>query len=137
MSAGGNPRRVRVAQAMRDLLAEMIDREVKDPRVRDAGFVGVNHVELNSDMSVAQVYVSFLEPAGSDKARVARVIKGLDAAAAFLRGPLARRLRLRHAPALRFIHDDTPEFHQRLTEIVRSDERARVPEEGSLPGDEE
>ena len=42
--SGGNPRRVRVARAMQQALADMLAREVKDPRVRAAGFININHI---------------------------------------------------------------------------------------------
>jgi ribosome-binding factor A len=135
MSSAGNPRRVRVASAIRELLAEMIAREVKDPRVREAGFININHVEMNSDMSVARVYVSFLAHGGEPGAvreseRTARIqrraMAGLEASANFLRGPLGRRLRLRHAPSLRFVADDSPSFQNKLREVVRADEHARA-----------
>ncbi len=130
MSREGNPRRARVAQAMRNLLAEMLDREVKDPRVRAAGMASVNHVELNRDMSVARVYVSFLGPAESDRNVAESALAGLEAAAGFLRGPVGRRLHLRRAPSLRFVFDDTPEFQQRLSRIARDGE-------GGHPGDDQ
>src|SRR5688572_26632853 len=117
MSGGGNTRRVRVAQAMRDLMAEMLDREVKDPRVKSAGLVSINHVELNADMSVARVLVSFLGPAEHDARIRDRAMAGLEAASGFLRGPVARRLGLRRAPILRFVQDDSGAFGQRLTDL--------------------
>ena len=99
------PRKTRLAQNIRDLLAEMIDQELKDPRVHGAGFVGVNHVELD---------------AGAASAAMA----GLETAAGFLRGNVGRRLGLKRAPELRFIHDDSPDMQVRLSEIVRDDARS-------------
>jgi ribosome-binding factor A len=124
------PRRVRLAQNIRDLLAELIDRELKDPRVRGAGFVGVNHVELNKDASVARIYVSFF---GGEADAVAAAMKGLEASAGFLHNSIGRRLALKRAPELRFIHDDSPEMQVRLSEIVRDD--ARRPGEVDDPED--
>ncbi|MEM9490242.1 MAG: 30S ribosome-binding factor RbfA [Myxococcota bacterium] len=125
MSGAGNPRKARVAQAMRDVLARMLDREVRDPRVHAAGLASVNHVELNRDMSVARVYVSFIGPADDDPALGKRAIAALQAASGFLRGPLGRELRLRYAPELRFVGDDSPAMSQRLTRLMR-DEQARA-----------
>lgn len=135
MSPADGTRKTRVAQAMRDVLAEMIDREVKDPRVKSAGLASVNHVELNADMSTARVYISFLGAGETDERRRDQAMVGLDAAAGFLRGPLARRLSLRRAPSLRFVHDDSPAFSQRIAELVRpspSDDMsaAAAPESG-------
>jgi len=104
---------------MRENLAELIDREVKDPRVSAAGLVSINHVELNADMSIARVYTSFFggKEAGADAA-----IAGLNAASGFLRGPLGRRMNLARSPELRFVHDTSPEFNQRLANIVADDD---------------
>jgi ribosome-binding factor A len=116
-------RRVRVEQALRDTLAEMIDREVKDPRVKGAGMVTVQRVELNADLSVARVYVSVF----GDDITARKAMAGLTAAGSFLRGPLARRLHLQRPPELRFVRDESPEIVRHLAEIVRDDEaRARA-----------
>jgi ribosome-binding factor A len=123
---GGNPRRARVAQTMRDLLAQMIDRDIKDPRARAAGLVSVNHVELNRDMSSARVYVSFFT---ADERAIAEAVRGLQAAARFLRGPLARKMNLARAPELRFVHDPSQEFVNRLSALVREDEARRPTED--------
>jgi ribosome-binding factor A len=107
---------------MRENLSDMLAREVKDPRVREAGLLSVNYVELNADMSVARVFVSFYGQEDGPDA-VASAMAGLRAAAGFLRGPVARRLNLARSPELRFVHDTSPEFWQRLDEIARDDER--------------
>jgi len=104
----------------------MIERDVKDPRVHAAGIISVNNVELNRDMSVARVYVSFYL---ADAAAVERAMKGIQAAAGFLRGPLARRVNLARAPELRFVHDTSPELWERVDEIVREDQRRATGED--------
>ena len=111
-------RQQRVAEAIKAELADLIAREVKDPRVRE-GLVTVSHVEVNRDFSVADVGVSIL--AGDATA----VLAGLVKAAGFLRGPLGRRLKLRVAPELRFHHDRSQAMASRLRDIVLEDERRR------------
>ena len=103
-------RKARVADAIRDTLAEMIAREVKDPRVTAAGVVSITSVEMNVDLSVATVRVSiFSSPDGSrgggDDKVADKALEGLKAAAGYLRGPLARKLRLARPPELRFTRD--------------------------------
>jgi ribosome-binding factor A len=118
----------RVAEAIKAELADLIAREVKDPRVRE-GLVSVTHVEVNRDLSVAEVGVSIL--VGDPKA----VVAGLAKAAGFLRGPLARRLKLRISPELRFHHDQSQEFAGRLHEIIAEDEQRRRETDGvAAPG---
>jgi ribosome-binding factor A len=108
-----------VAEAIKAELADLIAREVKDPRVKE-GLVSVSHVEVNRDLSVALVGVSIL--VGDPRA----VMAGLEKAAGFLRGPLARRLKLRISPELRFHHDQSQEMAGRIHQIVREDEARRM-----------
>lgn len=133
-----NPRRVRVAQTIRDALAQMLPREVKDPRVTAvAGMISVNHVELNSDMSIARIYVSFY---GDDDKVIGRAMEGLERSQRFLRGPLGRLLQLARCPQLRFVRDESPDFHERLREIIKTDEERASdrdePTDGAEDGDE-
>ena len=118
-------RQQRVAEAIKAELADLIAREVKDPRVRE-GLVTVTHVEVNRDFSVADVGISVL----SGDARA--VLAGLGKAAGFLRGPLGRRLKLRVAPELRFHHDQSQAMASRVREIVLEDERRRAEAEAEV-----
>lgn len=119
---GQGTRQQRVANAMRELLTELIVREVKDPRVHAAGLISVSQVEINRDLSVAYVYVSFMGGSGDERAED-RALAGLAAAAGFLRGPVGRRMRLQRAPELRFMRDARAEFGQRMRDILRDDEQ--------------
>lgn len=122
-------RKQRVEHGLRDVLTEMIAREVKDPRVRAATLLTVTKVELNVDLSVANVYVSII----GDDATADGVIAGLAKAAGFLRGPVGRKLNLQHAPELRFIADASIDMSEKLAAIIRDDE-ARARAAGRDPG---
>ena len=116
-------RKQRVEHGLRDVLTELIGREVKDPRVRGATLITVTKVELNVDLSVANVYVSVV----GDDAKIDGAIAGLAKAAGFLRGPAARKLNLQHAPELRFHADSSIDMSEKLASIIREDEeKARV-----------
>ncbi len=84
------------------VLSDLLQIAVKDPRV---GFVTLNQVKLNRDHSVAEVYWSVIGDAESRKICFA----GLKKARGFLQGRLGRTLGMRHAPALRFMYDDSVE----------------------------
>jgi ribosome-binding factor A len=111
-------RKARVEHALRDVLTELISTEVKDPRVRAATLITVTKVELNTDMAVANVYISII----GDDATADGVIEGLGKAAGFLRGPTGRKLSLQHAPELRFHHDVSIDVSEKLAKIIREDE---------------
>ena len=118
-----NQRKHRVEHGLRDVLTELIAREVRDPRVRAATLITVTRVELNVDLSIASVYVSII----GDDATAAGALAGLAKAASFLRGPVARKLNLARAPELRFVPDASIDMTERLAAIIRDDEeRARA-----------
>jgi len=96
---------------MQRALSELVAREVKDPRV---GNVTITEVKVSADLSVARV---FFTPFAS-KAAPEEVQEGLTSAGAYLRGEVGRRLRLRHAPRLEFVFDDSFEKAARLTALI-------------------
>ena len=116
-------RKARVEHAMRDVLTTAINNDVKDPRVRAATLITVAKVEMNVDLSVANVYISVI----GDDATADGVIAGLQKAAGFLRGPIGRELNMQRAPELRFALDVSVDVSAKLAAIVRDDEeRARA-----------
>jgi ribosome-binding factor A len=120
----GGGRLRKIEAELQRVLAELIAREVKDPRV---GNVTITGVRLAADMAVAKVFyapfpvASPVAPAalrGASSHPQEEVQSGLDRAAGFLRGEAGRRLGLRHAPRLDFMLDDTAEKAARLTGII-------------------
>ncbi|MDR5893902.1 30S ribosome-binding factor RbfA [Halomonas mongoliensis] len=122
----------RVADQLQKELAVLIQREVKDPRL---GMVTVSGVEVSRDLGYADVHVTLL---GEDTPeRIKENLKVLKQAAGFLRGQIAKRIKLRHVPELRFHYDESVVRGQRLSslieEAVQSD-RARSGEQGDDEG---
>ncbi len=117
----------RIESEIQRVLAALITREVKDPRV---GNVTVTAVHVAPDMGSARVFFTpfaSLHPAEE-------VHAGLTRAAGFLRGELGRRLGLRHAPRLEFVFDESVEGAARLTHLIDravADDRAHSPDEPS------
>lgn len=109
-------RTLRVGEQIQRELAQLIQLEIKDPRV---GMVTVADVEVTTDLAHAKVYVSVLNELieggeGSGQAAV----DALNHAAGFLRRELSRRVKLRTTPALHFIHDQTTENANRLAALI-------------------
>jgi ribosome-binding factor A len=106
-----NSRQQRIESQMQRTLAQLVAREVKDPRV---GHATITAVSLVPDMSAARVwFLPFGLGAPADEA-----LAGLRSAAGFLRGEVARQLGLRHAPRLEFLVDTQLERAQSLTELI-------------------
>ena len=101
----------RIESEIQRVLSELISRGVKDPRV---GNVTITAVSLAADMGVAKVF--FTPFASRNPAEEVRV--GLTSAGGYLRGELGRRLRLRHAPRLDFVIDDTVDKAAHLTGLI-------------------
>jgi ribosome-binding factor A len=115
----GSGRAQRIEAQMQRVLAELIQREVKDPRV---GPVTITQVALAPDLSQARVfYVPFGVP-GADSSGLQQ---GLDAASAFLRGETGRRVGLRHAPRLVFVADDSFDRAARLSALIGASDKPR------------
>lgn len=92
----------------------MLAGELKDPRI--AGMVTVTEVRVSPDLKQARVYVSVL---GSD-AEQQSTLKGLEAAAGFIRHELAERLRMRRSPEMLFVLDHSEEYGQRIEQLLRT-----------------
>lgn len=107
-------RPVRVSAEIKEVLPGLITKNVRDPRFGKAGLFTLNHVELNKDLSVAYIYISFI---GGDDSAVDGAVRILDKVSPALRGHLGRALAMKHAPQLRFRSDPGPEMHQKLAEI--------------------
>ena len=117
-------RRERVAEEIRAELSEILQHEMRDPRM---GWVTVTRVEMSPDLAYAKVFVS-IYGSESDQAVSFRV---LERAAGFIRAELGRRIRLRQTPELHFRTDDSIEQSQRIQDLLN---RTPIPPE--TPGPE-
>ncbi len=110
-------RSTRVAEQLQRELADIVHREIKDPRV---ALMTVTAVRLSKDLSHAKVLVSSLDPNHSHE----DVVAALQHAAGFLRHELGGRLRLRIIPELRFEYDESLERAAKLEALIA---RANAP----------
>ena len=106
-------RQEKVQEQLVQEISELIQREVRDPRV---GFVTLTGAEISRDLRHAKVYVSMM---GDDEARK-QSLKALNGASGMLRGEFARRAHLRVAPELEFRFDEGIERGARIFELLNS-----------------
>jgi ribosome-binding factor A len=102
----------RIAQQLQQELAQVLQRDMKDPRI---GFVTVNDVDVSRDLSYAKVFVTFFE---EDKAVVQEKLNALISAAPYIRTLVAGRMKLRVMPELRFIYDSSLVEGMRMSNLV-------------------
>jgi ribosome-binding factor A len=122
-------RDLRVGDFVRDELAQILQREMRDPRV---GMVSVNEVRVSKDLSFADVYVSSLETDTQEQKDA--LIAALGNAAGWMRSELAKRHSMRTTPKLRFHYDDVvdrgPRLEALIEHAVASDKRQHARDEG-------
>ncbi|PIQ43599.1 MAG: ribosome-binding factor A [Gammaproteobacteria bacterium CG11_big_fil_rev_8_21_14_0_20_46_22] len=105
-----SPERVaRVARALQQVLAELIAREVKDPRVQG---VTITDVDVSRDLAHARVYLAFSHE------NIAETLKGFEKASGFLRKRVGEELDLRITPSLKFYHDPAVKAGGRMDDIL-------------------
>lgn len=93
-------------------LSELLQRELRDPRV---GMITITGVDVSPDISHAKILYTTLDPA-----HVPDAAKGLRRAAGFLRSRLAKRIKLYSTPELRFEYDESVERGDRLSRLIDS-----------------
>jgi ribosome-binding factor A len=115
----------RLNAQLRQDLAELISRELKDPRL--AGLISVMSVDLSPDLHNAKVYISVLGTEADRK----HSLTALKSASGFLRSQIAARLTTKRAPELYFQLDSSLERGERIITLIREVEQetaARVAE---------
>ena len=117
----------RVSALIQRELSDIIQRELKDPRV---GFCTISQVQVSTDLRYADVKVSVV----GDKQQKRKSITGLKSAAGFLRREVVQRIGLRHAPELRFELDDSVDQLMRIDRLLK---RIHTQEENASPANDE
>ena len=108
----------RLDSQIRAELMDLLQREMKDPRI---GFVTITRVETARDLGSAKVWVSIM---GTEVERE-KTMKALTDAAPWLRRQLGERLSVRHIPQLVIRHDDSIEAGDRVLRLLREIDEER------------
>jgi len=116
----------RVGQEIQKVIALIIQREVKDPRL---GMVTVNAVEITRDLAYAKIFVTFFTLEGQN---VDQSIDILNEAAGYIRSLLSKRIKARIMPELRFIYDSSMVEGVRMGHLV---DKAVADDEKNHQGD--
>ena len=113
----------RMAEQLKRELAEIVRGEIKDPRL---GFVSFTEVRMSRDLSHAVIYTTVLD-SDLDSARQQESIDILNNAAGFIRSQVAKRIRARIVPTLKFVLDDSitrgAAMDELISEAIESDRK--------------
>jgi ribosome-binding factor A len=114
----------RVNQLLKEEISQLLQRELKDPRL---GFVTVTEVEVARDLRTAKVFVSVL---GTEAAWRAS-LEALESARGYIRNWLAPRLRMRAVPHLSFHPDRSMAHAARIQQVLEELRAAGTAEPGA------
>jgi ribosome-binding factor A len=106
-----NPRVRKIADRIQVIVAQMLERRIKDPRL---GFVTITDVRVTGDSQQATVFYTVL---GEDT-DLANTAAALESAKGLIRSEVAKQLGMRHAPSLTFVPDAIPEAARHLDEVL-------------------
>ncbi|WP_340539348.1 30S ribosome-binding factor RbfA [Nocardioides sp. GXZ039] len=106
-----SPRVRKIADRIQVIVAEMLERRIKDPRL---GFVTITDVRLTGDGQQASLFYTVLGGEEEMKSTAA----ALESAKGILRSEVAKQLGTRTAPTLTFIHDALPDEARALDEVL-------------------
>jgi ribosome-binding factor A len=106
-----SPRVVRLADQIKVIVAEMLERRIKDPRL---GFVTVTDVRLTGDTREATVFYTVL---GSDAER-AETAAALRSATGLIRSQVGKLLGLKFTPTIEFVPDAVPENARQIDDLL-------------------
>lgn len=114
-----SPRVRKIADRIHVIVAEMLERRIKDPRL---GFVTVTDVRLTGDSQHASIFYTVL----GDESSLESSAAALESARGVLRAEVGKQLGMRTVPTLEFFHDALPETARHLDEVLA---RARAQDE--------
>lgn len=101
----------RVGEQLKKEISQIIQTELKDPRI---GFITVTGVDVTNDFSQAKVYLSVL---GSEEQREA-TIKLLTRSSGFIRSEVGKRIRMRKIPDLHFKFDASIDYGSKIESLI-------------------
>jgi ribosome-binding factor A len=106
-----SPRVRKIADRIKVIVAEMLERRIKDPRL---GFVTVTDVRVSGDTQQATVFYTVL---GADE-DLAGTAVALESAKGLIRSEVGKQLGMRHVPTIDFIADALPETARHIDDLL-------------------
>lgn len=102
----------RVGQKIKQVLCELLLKEINDPRLE---MVTITDVKMSADLRIAKVYfVSNAGGAGSEE-----IARGFRSAMGYVKRKFARQIGLRYTPELKFFYDDSFDYGDRIEAVLK------------------
>ncbi len=104
---------MRIAEEIKREVSDVIQHELKDPRI--SGMISVTKVTVTNDLKYSKIYVSVLGNPEEKK----QILLGLKNASGFIRKEIGQRVNIRYTPELVFEMDDSIEYGFRISNILK------------------
>ncbi len=117
------PRKEKVQDAIQKEICDILQNELKDPRI---GFVTITGVDISDDLRYAKVFFSVL---GKDEQKK-KTREALDSALGFIRTLVAERVQLRFAPEIVFKEDNSSEYSSHIQKLLDDIKELENPKKG-------
>jgi ribosome-binding factor A len=101
----------RLSVLIREEIADIIMRRVKDPRI---GFVTVTDVEMSEDLKIARIFISVMKEEDKDI-----TLEILNSAKGLIRSEISRRVRTKFIPSIEFRIDSSIEHGDKIDRLLR------------------
>ena len=121
----------RIGEEIRNNIAIIIMRELKDPRLGDK-MVTVSNVTVSKDLHVALVWISVL----GDDEQTKAVMEGLNASKGYIKHLLNERMVLKFMPDLQFRLDTSTRYAARINDLLNQIGTSQAAEKSAEPGEE-
>lgn len=102
----------RLAERVKEIVANALEHEVKDPRL---GFVTVTDVRVTADLREATVFYTVF----GDESEQAATAAALESAKGVLRSEVGRQTGIKHTPSLAFVVDALPDTARHIDDLLR------------------
>ncbi len=103
----------RVAGLVQKTLSEILQKEIKDPRL---AMITITDVKMSRDLKVARIY--FCASGGEE--RIQNIQRGFQSASGYIKRVLSDELDLRYMPELKFFYDESIDYGARIEEVLKS-----------------
>ena len=127
-----SPRVRKIADRIQVIVAEMLERRIKDPRL---GFVTVTDVRVSGDTQQATVFYTVLGGVDGSDADLVATETALNSAKGLIRSEVGKQLGMRHVPTIDFVLDALPESARAIDDLLdqarQSDEEVAAARAGA------
>ena len=103
----------RVGELIQQVLAEILTRSIKDPRLKMATITGV---KMSKDLKIARIYFAI---SGGQK-KIDNALVGFNSAMGYIKRVLASELELRYMPELKFFYDESFDYGARIESLLKA-----------------